>query len=86
MGKLLGENEQLAVRNFQILRGSLRQRPARTNYFWLGPQHFDPDGNAVLQLNLPDRNGSVRAVEHAFDQAPLRVTGAISKLRHRRAK
>jgi hypothetical protein len=40
----------------------------------------------VLQFNLSDRYGSIRAVEHAFNETALRVAGAIRKLWHRRGK
>src|SRR6266436_2988322 len=86
MGKLFGENEQLAVRNFQVARGSFRRCTTLTDYFGFRAQHFDPDGNALLQFNLPDRDCSICAIEYPFNQTALGIPGAISKLWHRRGK
>jgi hypothetical protein len=86
MGQLLGENEQLAMRNFQVARGSFRLRGARRYDLRLGAEHFNPNGNALLHFNLPNRNCSICAIEHTFNQAPLGIAGTISKLWHRREK
>ena len=43
---------------------------------------IDPNRNAVLRFNLPDRHGAICAVEHPFNQTALRVAGTISKLWH----
>jgi len=40
----------------------------------------------LLQFNLPDRDCSICAIEHSFNQAALRIAGTISKLWHRRGK
>src|SRR5262249_29165295 len=48
--------------------------------------HIDPNRNAVLRFNLPDRNGAICAVEHPFNQTALCVARTISKLWHRRRK
>jgi len=36
-----------------------------------------------LQLNLSNRNRSVRAIEHSLNQTALRIPRTISKLWHR---
>jgi hypothetical protein len=80
---LLGKNQQLAVRNFKILAGSDWRCAVSPCYFRLGSHQFDPDRNALLQLNLSNRNRSVRAIEHSLDQTALCITRTISKLWHR---
>src|SRR3989442_979555 len=86
MGKLLGKNEQLPVRNFQVTRGSFRWRAASRNHLRFRAEHFDPNRNTLLQFNLPNRNYSICAIEHALNKAALRVAGTVSKLWHRRGK
>src|SRR5262249_59570723 len=100
MRELLGKNEQLPVWNFQALRrrGDFRQseqpqfslssrRRACFCFRGLGRfHHIDPNRNALLRFNLPDRNGAIRAVEHPFNQTALRIACTISKLWHRRGK
>src|SRR5438552_19128917 len=86
MGKLLGEDEQLAMRNFQVARGTFRLRGARRYDLRLGAEHFNSNGNALLHFNLPDRDCSICAIEHTFNQSALRVAGTIRKLWHRRGK
>src|SRR6185312_14043835 len=86
MGQLLGENEQLTVRNFQILRGRGRRSAVFLCRFGFRPNQFDPDGNAFLQLNLSNGDCSVWAIEHALNQTALRVAGTVCKLWHRGGK
>src|SRR5438477_3005631 len=100
MRKLLSENEQLAVRNFQAFRrrggfGRAEQPQFSLNcgrraYFCFHGlsrfYHIDPNRNAVLRFNLPDRNGAICAVEYPFNQTALRIARTISKLWHRRGK
>jgi hypothetical protein len=86
MGKLLGKNEQLAMWDFQVARGTFRLRGARRYDLRFSAHHFDPNRDALLRFNLPDRNCSICAIEHTFNQAPLGIAGTISKLWHRRGK
>ena len=81
MRELFSKNEQLAVRNFQVLRrrggfGRAQQpqfslkcvRLACFCFCGLSRfHHIDPNRNAVLRFNLPDRNGAICAVEHPFN-------------------
>jgi len=97
MRELLSENEQLAVRNLQAFgrRGDLGRAQqsqfslncVRLAYFCFcglsGFYHIDPNRNAVLRFNLTDRNGTICAIEHPFNQTPLRISRTISKLWHR---
>ena len=76
MRKLLSENEQLAVWNFQAFRrrggfGRAEQPQFSLNcarracFCFHGLSrfyHIDPNRNAVLRFNLPDRNGAICAV------------------------
>jgi hypothetical protein len=86
MGELLGEHEQLPVRNFQILRGRCRRCAITLSPFGLGPYEIDPDGNTFLQFNLSDRDCSICAIEYALNETALRIPGTICKLWHRREK
>src|SRR5207248_8728752 len=100
MRELLSENEQLAVRNFQALRRRCGFGRAQQSQFSLKCMrlacfcfcgfsrfyHIEPNRNAVLRFNLTDRNGTICAVEHPFNQTALRVARTISKLWHRRGK
>src|SRR5882724_12398455 len=86
MGELLSENEQLAVRNLQILdrrRGCCALSCFR---FRFRSHQFDADRDTLLQFNLPDRKSSISAVEHAFNEAALGIAGTVSELWHRRGK
>src|SRR5438552_1114799 len=88
MGELLGENEQLTVRNFQ----SLRWRRGSGRRFFLirtfrpRPDRFDPDWDATLLLDLRNGNRAVGAIQHSLDQLALRIAGSIGKLWHRTGK
>jgi hypothetical protein len=86
MRQLLSENEQLTVRNFQVARGRFRLRSARRYDLRFSAEHLDPNRDALLRFNLPDRNCSICAIEHTFNQAPLGIAGTIRKLWHRRGK
>src|SRR5437868_10224101 len=86
MSKLLGENEQLTVWNFQVLSRSRWRCGVYCFRLRLRADQIDANRHTLLQLNLSNRDGSVRAVQHAFDQAALRIASAISKLWHRRGK
>jgi hypothetical protein len=86
MGQLLGENEQLTVRNFQILRGSGRRGAVSLCRFGFRSNQVDPDRNTFLQFDLSNSDCSIWAIEHALNQAPLRVAGTVCKLWHRRGK
>jgi hypothetical protein len=48
--------------------------------------HIDPNRDAVLRFNLMDRNGTICAVQHPFNQTALRIPRTIGKLWHRRGK
>src|SRR5260370_35652663 len=88
MGELLGENEQLTMRNFQSLRwrrGSGR-RFLLNRMFRQRADCFDPDWDATLLLDLVNGNRSVGAIQHSFDQLALRIAGSIGKFWHRPAK
>ena len=82
MRHLLGENEQLAVRNFQALRrrgggfGRAQQsqfslKCVRLAYFcFCGLSrfyHIGPNRDALLRFNLMDRNGAICAIENPFN-------------------
>src|SRR5204863_8209601 len=100
MRELLSENQQLAVRNFQALRRRGDFGRAQQPQFPLSRgrcgslcfnglnrfHHIDSNRDAVLRFNLTDRNGTICAVEHPFNQSALRVARTISKLWHRRGK
>src|SRR6266850_4525627 len=86
MSELLGENEQLTVRDFQILRGRRGSGAIAWRRFGLGPHQIDPDRNTFLQFNLSDGDCSICAIEYALNQTSLCVTGTVCKLWHRRAK
>jgi hypothetical protein len=83
VAKLLGKNQQLSVRNFQILRWCFACRSSGfLRRLWRGCNDLDFNRDAALLLNLVNRYGAVRAVEHTLDQATLGITRTISKLRH----
>src|SRR4029450_3230729 len=100
MRKLLSEDQQLPVRNFQALRrrgdfGRAEQPQFSLSCRWRACfclsglsrfYHVNPNRNAVLRFNLADRNGTICAGEHSFNQTALRVARTISKLWHRRGK
>jgi hypothetical protein len=86
MSELLGENEQLTVRDFQIPRGRRGSCAIAWCRFGLGPHQVDLDGNTFLQFNLSDGDCSVCAIKYALNQAALRVASTICKLWHRRGK
>src|SRR6267143_87191 len=86
MSELLGENEQLTVRDFQILRGGRGSCAIAWCRFWLGAHQFDPDRNTFLQFNLSDGDSSICAIKYALNQTALRVASTICKLWHRRGK
>src|SRR4029077_1568288 len=86
MSELLGENEQLTVRDFQILRGGRDSCAIAWCRFGLWPHQLDPDRNTFLQFNLSDCDRSICAIKYALNQAALRVASTICKLWHRRGK
>src|SRR4029453_1040367 len=100
MRKLLSENQQLTVRNFQALRRrgsfgraeqpqfslSCRRRACLSDRRVRRFHHLCPNGDAVLRFNLTDRYGTICAVEYPFNQTALRVARTISKLWHGRGK
>src|SRR5262245_59746372 len=86
MGELLGENEQLTVRNFQILRWGRWRGAVSLRGFSLRPNQVDADRDTFLQFNLSDGDGSIGAIKHALHQASLRVAGTVCKLWHRCGK
>src|ERR1700739_4353793 len=86
MSELLGENEQLTVRDLQILRGRRRSRAVASRRLGFGPHQVDPDGNTFLQFNLSDGDCSICAIKYALNQAALSVASTICKLWHRRGK
>ena len=83
MSELLGENKELAVREFEILRGDCGcGRRFAVDHLRPGRHRFDPDWDAMLLLDLADRDGPIRNVQDTFDEAALGITRAIRKLRH----
>jgi hypothetical protein len=83
VAKLLGKNQQLSVRDFQILRWCFACRSSGfLRRLWRGSNDLDFNRDAALLLNLVNRDRAVRAVEHTLDQGTLRITRTISKLRH----
>src|SRR5439155_11238846 len=86
MSELLGKNEQLTVRDFQILRGRCDSRAIAWCRFGFGPHQLDPDRNTLLQFNLSNGDRSIWAIEYAFNQASLGVAGTVYELWHRRGK
>ena len=86
MSELFGENEQLTVRDFQILCGRRDSRAGAWCRFGFGPHQLDPDGNTLLQFNLSNGDRSIWAIEYAFNQASLGVAGTVCELWHRRGK
>ena len=84
MAELFGENQQLAVRNFEVLRRQRRPRRGLAIDHWRRRGHrLDPNRDAILLLDLPDGDRTIGDVEHAFDEAALGIARAVGKLRHR---
>ena len=84
MAELLRENEQLAVRDLEILGGRRgRGGGLAIDHLRARGHRFDPDRHAILLFDLPDGDGSVGDIEHAFDETALGIACAIGKLRHR---
>src|ERR1700722_20046378 len=81
MGKLLGEEQKLAMGNFQVLR-------RRTGWSLLlvgdlgATDDLDLDRDATFLLDLQNRDRSIGAIQNTFNQTPLRVARPISKLWH----
>jgi hypothetical protein len=86
MGELLRKNEQLPMRNFQILGLRCRCRIITLSRFWSWSYELNSDGNTFLQFNLSDRDCSICAIEHALNKASLSIPGTICELWHRREK
>src|SRR6266487_2263908 len=94
MGELLGKDEQLAMWNFQALRRwrdskRLRKprsfrgcRSLRRRRFRCSLDQFDSDGDAALFLDLTNGDRAVQAIQHAFNQAALRVSCSVGELWH----
>src|SRR5438309_1748299 len=96
MRELFGEDEQLAVRNFERLwrkLSDLARRPVkdfrnkcpgcrRRGNNWTCPDGFDPNGNTVLLLDLANRDAAIGTVHDAFYQPTLCVSRLISKIGH----
>src|ERR1700736_954152 len=85
MGELLGKNEELIVRDFQVLRLWERSgsRFFLASTYWPRAHHFDPNRNATLLLDLVNGDRTIGAVQNSLDQFALGVTRAIGKLWHR---
>jgi hypothetical protein len=80
MAELLGENQQLGVRYFQLLRrwgqccgyDRLGDRRRSTIFLILArgrrraADQLDPHRHIMQLLDLPDGHGAVRAIEHSF--------------------
>jgi hypothetical protein len=67
MAELFGKNEQLAVRNFQVL-GRWRDRGAiRLRYRHRCADNVYPNRNATLLFDLPDGHRAIRAIQHSFN-------------------
>src|SRR3984893_17193130 len=86
MSELLGKNEQLTVRNFQIPRGRRGSYAIAWCRFELGPHQPDPHTNTFFRFHLSDAVCSTGAINYAINQAALRVASTICKLWHRRGK
>src|SRR5437588_8294141 len=90
MGKLLSENEQLAVRDLQALSRHLPRRNsnfrwrARGLLTWLrfAIDHLYPDRDAALLLDLSNGDRAIGTIQHALDQTALGITRTIGKLWH----
>src|SRR5207244_12126739 len=82
MGELLCKNQQLPVRNFQLLCGRCRYCAFSSNCCRRCTYHLDPDRYALLCFNLVNGNPAILAVQNSLDETALRVTRAISKLWH----
>ena len=80
MAELLGENQQLAVRNLKILcRSRLARRGLTVERRRLRRHRFDPNRDAILLLDLPDGDGAISDIEHAFDEAALGIARAMEE-------
>src|SRR5947199_5165875 len=86
MRKLLGENQQLAVRDFQGLSRSGYRLGVYCGRLRLRSHQLDAYRHTLLQFYLSNRDRSIRAIEHAFDECALRIARTITKLWHRRGK
>jgi hypothetical protein len=82
MAELLGEDEQLAMRDFQVLRGRCDGGRLAVASLGRSAERFDPDRNSILLFDLANRDGAVGDIEDALDQTTFRIAGAIGKLRH----
>src|SRR3954453_5626192 len=83
--ELLRENQQLAMRHFEIARrrGNCgRSLPVDGLGRRRGRDRYDANGNAVLLLNLSNGNGTIGNIQYAFDETALSIARAIGKLRH----
>src|SRR5262249_40633343 len=70
VAELLGENQQLAVRNLKVLcRSRARRHGLTIERRGLCRHRFDPNRDAILLLDLPDGNGAISDIEYAFDEA-----------------
>src|SRR4051812_42987686 len=96
MAELLGEDEQLVVGDFQLLR----RRPGwscdlrhdcwsrgailRALRRWYGraAHQLDADRHVMELLDLANRNRAVRTIQHAFNETTLRIARPIRKLWH----
>src|SRR5215212_3346396 len=89
MRELLGEQQQLAVRNLEVLSGSGRCRrcgPRTVTALRHGRSHYrlDFDRDATQLLNLSDGDGAIGAIHDALDESPFGIASAIGKLGHTR--
>ena len=79
MRELLGEDEQLRVRNLQPLRRRRRlpQRRGRraVHHLRLGADRLDPDRDVLQLLDLPDGDRAVGTIQRALDQTTLSSCG-----------
>jgi len=83
LGKLLGKNEQLTVRNFQGLLGSCGRYISSAADLRFRADYINPNRNALLQFDLANSDRTIGTVEYTLHEASLRVTRPISKLWHR---
>ena len=66
--------QQLAVRNLEILcRRCAARRGLTVERRRLRRHRFDPNRDAILLLDLPDGDGAISDIEHAFDEAALGI-------------
>jgi hypothetical protein len=93
MPELLGKDQQLTVRDFQ-----LRRRHGRDGRRHLGcraravlpllrhdrraADRLDPNRDIMQLLDLPDRDRAIGTIEDALNETALGVARAIGKLRH----